>query len=879
MFRQEMAHKAESMKKLRFTVVAVTVSICLLSNTSVCARSPNFYAYYTKVNSGQNWEKYSHTGEYADVVVHFDTNRELVFWRASSYLPYWKTENGKWYFDEIVPRSGDGSGTKPDKINKYSYVRIIKNSPGKIVVHWRYIPDFNNVDWDGVVDEYYTITPDGKVIRKIREGTKKIDDWNDSANVTTQISKLEANGINRVSLIPAKLIKATAEPVEGSPIKTHIVGSPVAYWKFDEAVGDNTKESVSNENCTIGGHKSLWKKGISGTALAFDGYYSAVTLPASQAPSISTSLTVEAWIALGAYPFGWAPVVQQSVWGMGGYYLGIDQDGHPGFNFMAGDSWNMMAHTKRLELFRWYHIAATFDSRKGTMNLYLDGEPLASLDATKAPIKIVDQPLMVGLNRQKMPPLSGRIRKGKWPSLFGLDGLIDEVRIYNVALSPSEVSQSYNNFKPSSNLRDNPDMDERHFPANPQNSPAEKFGAEYTKLAYYETWDNMWRVSEHPDIVVKFDQSPTRIVFWRGISHGVGLVTENGKWGGDQSSENYREIEDSGEAEGCCEHMSDKQCRHSHVRIIENTDARVVVHWRYGLVDSRYIFVTEKSKWGDWADEYWTIYPDAVGVRHLARGKIWDDSWVETMFYSEPGTMPEDNVELEAYTLVNMDGQSETYSWANGSPDCDLLNPIISMINMKSTYKPFNIYPTGSSVKTFPGRTRPSRFHWWNHFPVSQIISDGRSARASDRAAHSSLVWGSPKKDYLMYGLTGKPASSLISLAKSWNSPPPITNTTGCSSQGYKPEQRAYVLTAAASKMSFRLNGSSDSPLVNPCFVIKNWGSGAEANLKIDGTTVKPGKNFRQGIIRDTDGTQTIVIWVKKEATKPITISLAPVKQ
>ena len=164
-------------------------------------------------------------------------------------------------------------------------------------------------------------------------------------------------------------------------------------------------------------------------------------------------------------------------------------------------------------------------------------------------------------------------------------------------------------------------------------------GSEMCIRDSYETWDNIWRVSNHPDILVGFDELPCRVVFWRGTSYGPILVTENGKWVGDQSSENYRMVEDAGEAEGCCEHMSDKQCRHSHVRLVENTDARVVVHWRYGLVDSRYYFVKADNGWGDWADEYWTIYPDGVAVRHLARGKTWYDSWVETMFFSEPGTM------------------------------------------------------------------------------------------------------------------------------------------------------------------------------------------------------------------------------------------------
>ena len=87
-------------------------------------------------------------------------------------------------------------------------------------------------------------------------------------------------------------------------------------------------------------------------------------------------------------------------------------------------------------------------------------------------------------------------------------------------------------------------------------------------------------------------------------------------------------------------------------RIIENTDARIVVHWRYGLVDSRYIFAPRNEGWGGWTDEYWTIYPDGVAIRDVARGIVFGDGWVETMFLSPPGTKPEENVEIDAISIL-----------------------------------------------------------------------------------------------------------------------------------------------------------------------------------------------------------------------------------
>ncbi|MHC4264525.1 MAG: LamG domain-containing protein [Planctomycetota bacterium] len=862
-------------------LAVITVLGLLFLVTNLCfSNTDGFYAYYTKVEDNETALERKHTGRYADVVVNFEDDSRVVFYRHSSFLPFYQNREGEFFFDEIVERKGDGTDIRPDKINKYSYARIIESNENKAVIHWRYIPDFDNLQWDGIVDEYFTITPDKKIKRTIKEGTSRIDDWNNPDNKTIQQLQLDENGITEISLTKAAVKEKKEESIEGSPVIQKMVSDLAVHFKFNETKGDVAVESISSLECQVGGPKSLWKKGISGTALQFDGYYSKVTLPSEEAPDLTDGFTAEAWIALGAYPFGWAPIITQSQWGQDGYSLGINERGQAGLHVSIGDKWQTVQCDEQLKLFRWYHIAGSFDKNTGTFKIYIDGNEKASINTSKDNLVPSDSDIFIGLNNRRMPAIEGRIRKGKWPSMYGIDGLIDEVQIYGKALDKNEILNSYENFRPSDALRDKPDMNSRSFPENPQGKVAEKFGAQYKKIKYYETWDNLWRVSDHPDVVVNFDELPVKFVFWRAVSHGIGLITENGKWGGDQSSENYRELDAAGEAEGCCEHMSDKQCRHSHVRIIENTDARVVVHWRYGLVDSRYFFVTAEgesfedwasSPWGDWADEYWTIYPDGVGIRHLARGKIWGDSWVETMFYSEPGTRPEDNVELKAYTLVNMKGQTETYSWEDGRPECNLPDPIISMINTKSKYRPFNVYPTDSNVETFPGTPRRTKFHWWNHWPAAQIVSDGRGALASDRAAHSSLVWGIPSKDYFIYGLTNKAPKALIPLAKSWNHPPEVAETKGCESNGYDQTQRAYILSADGDEMSFVLMANDDSPLLNPCFVIKNWNSNNHAEININGSTTPA----RQGVVRDTDGRRMLVVWIKDQEEEKVKFEIS----
>ena len=129
-----------------------------------------------------------------------------------------------------------------------------------------------------------------------------------------------------------------------------------------------------------------------------------------------------------------------------------------------------------------------------------------------------------------------------------------------------------------------------------------------------------------------------------------------------------------------------------------------------------------------------------------------------------------------------------------------------------------------------------------------------------------------------MYGLTNKPAVELLALAKSWNFPAELKiQGKGFTSSGYDYKQRAYIIKCNAGKtLEFELSGSENSPMLNPAFVIKNWGEGG-ARLKINGKKIKRGKNFRLGRRHTLEGSD-LIVWLKKESTKPIRISLSRVK-
>ena len=111
------------------------------------------------------------------------------------------------------------------------------------------------------------------------------------------------------------------------------------WFKFDEGTGNLAHESITGTSTIVPGDKTLWKRGISGTAFEFDGYHTSVSIPADKAPVVSSgSLTLEAWFALGAYPWNWVPVIQQG--DHDGYFLGIDSHGYPGFMLKLTENGN-----------------------------------------------------------------------------------------------------------------------------------------------------------------------------------------------------------------------------------------------------------------------------------------------------------------------------------------------------------------------------------------------------------------------------------------------------------------------------------------------------------------------------------------------------------
>jgi len=79
----------------------------------------------------------------------------------------------------------------------------------------------------------------------------------------------------------------------------------------------------------------------------------------------------------------------------------------------------------------WHHIAMTWSGSGGKVLAYRDGVVVADCNQTISTINNIPEPLLIGAYRWNVPP--GILRK--------MLGDMDEVRIYNRALSKSEIQQ------------------------------------------------------------------------------------------------------------------------------------------------------------------------------------------------------------------------------------------------------------------------------------------------------------------------------------------------------------------------------------------------------------------------------------------------------
>ncbi|HKW31117.1 MAG TPA: LamG-like jellyroll fold domain-containing protein [Verrucomicrobiae bacterium] len=198
----------------------------------------------------------------------------------------------------------------------------------------------------------------------------------------------------------------------------------VAAYSFDEGSGTTVFDASGNGNNGIIGGASWTTSGKYGNALVFDGVSTLVTINNSASLQLGTAMTLEAWVNPSVVSGAWRDVIYK---GVDNYYLEGTSPGTGNVPAMGGTFASMSLYgTAALPMNTWTHLAATYDGT--TLRLYVNGIQVASRAQTGA-IATSTNPLQIGGD-----------------SIYSqfYQGMLDEVRVYNVALTAAQVQADMN---------------------------------------------------------------------------------------------------------------------------------------------------------------------------------------------------------------------------------------------------------------------------------------------------------------------------------------------------------------------------------------------------------------------------------------------------
>src|SRR5882724_6206253 len=230
-------------------------------------------------------------------------------------------------------------------------------------------------------------------------------------------------GYRTVAAAGFAVVAAVASFVNPSPARAQVPGLVAAY-AFNEGSGTTVADvSGNNNNGTISA--ATWTTaGKFGSALVFNGTSAQVTVPNATSLQLTTGMTLEVWVFPTGSLAGWRAVLDKNV---DGYYLMASSD--PNNRPAVGGTWTggnqNTAAPSALALNVWTHLAASFDG--ATVRLYVNGVQVAS-QAQTTPFAATTGTLQIGAD--------------SYGEFFA--GRIDEVRIYNRALSAAEIQTDMN---------------------------------------------------------------------------------------------------------------------------------------------------------------------------------------------------------------------------------------------------------------------------------------------------------------------------------------------------------------------------------------------------------------------------------------------------
>lgn len=211
----------------------------------------------------------------------------------------------------------------------------------------------------------------------------------------------------------------------------------VSWWTANNTAAD----LIGGNNATLY-NGATYAAGMVGQAFSFDGVNDRANVADADNLKFTASMTIEGWIKVNGFPTG-APDDHGEILfrgddrgGLDPYQLSVEPNGT--LNFGINDANNQGASVAApIATGQFVHVAGTLDDATGTMRLYENGVIVAQQVTAIRPFRDLDPASnpSIGIGNHGGYPTS--------PHNFPFNGLIDELSVYNRALTPGEVFGIY----------------------------------------------------------------------------------------------------------------------------------------------------------------------------------------------------------------------------------------------------------------------------------------------------------------------------------------------------------------------------------------------------------------------------------------------------
>ena len=202
---------------------------------------------------------------------------------------------------------------------------------------------------------------------------------------------------------------------------------PVSEWDFNEGGGPVVRDAAGPNDGTLNGDVS-WSSDTpddTGTALSFDGNGDWVRVPDHDSLRLTDELTLSAWVK-ESVSHTYAKIISRRL-GSYFYFLGVD-NGRPYGGIGDGTVFEVTGKSLLMSLDHWNHLAFAYNDAQDTMYMHFAG--------TERPSTVT----------QNLPPTNGidvSIGADSQGTSNFFIGIIDDVAVYDAALSSTAIRQLY----------------------------------------------------------------------------------------------------------------------------------------------------------------------------------------------------------------------------------------------------------------------------------------------------------------------------------------------------------------------------------------------------------------------------------------------------